>query len=61
MARPKGKRASKAGAGGSSKRRRQEEDLLPDADDADMFQVQCRHRPTTTAACHRKLTLAHVI
>jgi hypothetical protein len=59
MARPKGKRSSKAGAGGSSKRRRQEEDLLPDADDADVFQARCPHYPDTAiSACQGKLTLA---
>jgi hypothetical protein len=50
MARPKGKRANKTNAGGSAKRRRQEEDLLPDADDADMFQVGCQDRSRTAVA-----------
>lgn len=50
MARPKGKRMAKVSGASASKRRRKE-DLMPDADDADMFQVQSHFcRPMSDSA-----------
>lgn len=55
MARPKGKRMARAGAG-PAKRRRKEEDLMPDADDADMFQVSQSFLQTPSHRCTENRT-----